>query len=61
MYEAAKLGAPAERFPDLEAAITYVAGSHTCENKVRPWVMNVETRVFLIIGGRVQRPQGAPR
>jgi hypothetical protein len=61
MYEAAKLGAPTERFPNLEAAISYIAGSPTCENEVRPWVMNVETRVFLFIGDRVQRPQGALR
>lgn len=58
MFEAAKLGAYPERFPNLEAAIGYIAGTVSHAGEVRPWVRNVETKVFLIIGGRVQPQNG---
>jgi hypothetical protein len=54
MFEAAKLGASPERFANLEAAIGYIAGTATDACEVRPWVRNVDTKIFLIIGGRVQ-------
>jgi hypothetical protein len=56
MFEAAKLGASPEQFANLEAAIGYIAGTATHAGKVRPWIRNVDTKVFLVIGGRV-RPQ----
>ncbi|VXC84239.1 conserved hypothetical protein [Burkholderia sp. 8Y] len=58
MFEAAKLGASPERFPNLEAAIGYIVGTATHAGEVRPWVRNVETKVFLVIGGRVQPQNG---
>ncbi|WP_244818608.1 hypothetical protein [Caballeronia sp. Lep1P3] len=58
MFEAAKLGASPERFPNLEAAIGYIAGTATHVGEVRPWVRDVDTKVFLIIGGRVQPQSG---
>lgn len=58
MFEAAKLGASPEQFPNLEAAIGYIAGTATHAGEVRPWVRNVDTKVFLIIGGRVQPQTG---
>ncbi|SAL86105.1 hypothetical protein AWB74_07568 [Caballeronia arvi] len=58
MFEAAKLGACPQQFPNLEAAIGYIAGTATQAGEVRPWVRNVETKVFLIIGGRVQPQTG---
>ncbi|SAL00770.1 hypothetical protein AWB77_06198 [Caballeronia fortuita] len=58
MFEAAKLGASPQRFPNLEAAISYIAGTATHAGEVRPWVRNVDTKVFLIIGGRVQPQNG---
>ncbi|MDR5762924.1 hypothetical protein [Caballeronia sp. LZ035] len=58
MFEAAKLGASPEQFPNLEAAIDYIAGTATYAGEVRPWVRNVDTKVFLIIGGRVQPQNG---
>ncbi len=61
MFEAAKLGAAPERFPNLEAAMDYIAGSPACEHEVRPWVLNIETQVFVIVGGRVQPAKGAQR
>ena len=61
MFEAAKLGAAPEQFPNLEAAIGYIAGTATDAGEVRPWVRNVDTKVFLIIGGRVQPQTGVRR
>jgi|GEM_PF-1794668 len=58
MFEAAKLGASPEQFANLEAAIRYIAGTATHAGEVRPWVRNVDTKVFLIIGGRVQPQNG---
>ncbi|SAL03859.1 hypothetical protein AWB81_06522 [Caballeronia arationis] len=58
MFEAAKLGASPERFPNLEAAICYIAGTATHAGEVRPWVRNVDTNAFLIFGGRVQPQNG---
>lgn len=58
MFEAAKLGEYPQQFPNLEAAIGYIAGTATHAGEVRPWVRNVETKVFLIIGGRVQPQNG---
>jgi hypothetical protein len=54
MFEAAKFGASPEQFANLEAAIDYIAGTPTHAGEVRPWVRNVDTKVFVIIGGRVQ-------
>ncbi|MDR5883837.1 hypothetical protein [Caballeronia sp. LZ032] len=61
MFEAAKLGASPEQFPNLEAAIGYIAGTATDAGEVRPWVRNVDTKVFLIIGGRLQPQTGVRR
>jgi hypothetical protein len=58
MFEAAKLDASPEQFTNLEAAIGFIAGTTTHAREVRPWVRNVETKVFLIIGGRVQLQSG---
>jgi hypothetical protein len=58
MFEAAKLGASPEQFVNLEAAISYIAGTATHAGEVRPWIRNVETKVFLIICGRVQPQNG---
>ncbi|KAK42869.1 hypothetical protein BG58_37605 [Caballeronia jiangsuensis] len=58
MFEAAKLGASPEQFANLEGAIGYIAGTATHAGEVRPWVRNVDTKVFLIIGGRVQPQNG---
>jgi len=58
MFEAAKLGASPEQFAKLEAAIGYIAGTATHAGEVRPWIRNVETKVFLVIGGRVQPQNG---
>ena len=61
MFEAAKLGASPEQFVHLEAAIDYIAGTPTHAGEVRPWVRNVDTKVFVIIGGRVQPRNGVPQ
>jgi hypothetical protein len=60
-FEAAKFGAVPGRFTDLEAAVNYIAGSPTRDNEVRPWIRNVDTNAFVVIGGRVQLPKGGPR
>jgi hypothetical protein len=58
MFEAAKPGASPEQFANLEAAIGYIAGTATHAGEVRPCVRNSDTKVFLIIGGRVQPQNG---
>lgn len=60
-FEAAKLGAVPVHFTDLEAAVNYIAGSPTRDNEVRPWIRNVDTDEFVVIGGRVQPPKRWPR
>ncbi|MDR5826101.1 hypothetical protein [Caballeronia sp. LZ043] len=54
MFQAAKIGALPEQFVSLDAAINYIAGTPTDASEVRPWVRNIETQTFVIIGGRVQ-------
>ncbi|WP_250537071.1 hypothetical protein [Caballeronia sp. AZ10_KS36] len=61
MFEAAKLGASPQQFVNLEAAIDYIAGTPSPTGEVRPWVRNVDTKTFLIIGGRVQPRNGVPQ
>jgi hypothetical protein len=58
MLEAAKPGASPERFANLISAIGYIAGTATHAGEVRPWARNVDTKVCLIIGGRVQPQNG---